>query len=70
MGDVTTVVSPLSSKLLSLGMLFAAIERRLPVSYVEAGLYQPPVDQIEQYVPDHDQTLEIWLTGEPYLKGI
>ncbi len=69
MGDVTTVVSPLSSKLLSLGMLLAAIERKLPVSYVEAGLYQPPVDEIQRYIPDLDQTLEIWLTGEPYLKG-
>ena len=38
-GALTTVVSPLSSKLLSLGMLFAAIERKLPVAYVEAGLY-------------------------------
>ena len=29
-GELTTVVSPLSSKLLSLGTLFAAVERRLP----------------------------------------
>ena len=66
MGEVTTVVSPLSSKLLSLGMLLAAIERKLPVSYVEAGLYQPPVRQIEEFQPCTDRTLEIWLTGEPY----
>ena len=66
MGEVTTVVSPLSSKLLSLGMLLAAIERKLPVCYVEAGLYQPPVEQIEEFKPDPEKTVEIWLTGEPY----
>ena len=66
LGDVTIVVSPLSTKLLSLGMLLAAIERRLPVSYVEAGMYDPPVAEIEQFTELKDQTLDIWLTGEPY----
>jgi hypothetical protein len=66
LGDVTTVVSPLSTKLLSLGMLLAAIERRLPVSYVEAGMYDPPVAMIDSFSANADQTVEIWLTGEPY----
>lgn len=70
LGDVTTVVSPLSTKLLSLGMLLAAIERRLPVSYVEAGMYDPPIAEIETFTEIDDQTLDIWLTGEPYREVI
>jgi hypothetical protein len=66
LGEVTTVVSPLSTKLLSLGMLLAAIERRLPVSYVEAGMYDPPVAEIDRFTASTDQTVNIWLTGEPY----
>jgi hypothetical protein len=66
MGDVTAVVSPLSSKLLSLGMLLAAIERHLPVSYVEAGLYQVDEGAFDGWTMGDSQPIEIWLTGEPY----
>jgi hypothetical protein len=64
-GALTTVVSPLASKLLSLGMLFAAIERKLPVAYVEAGLYtvQGPLDMA---VFGTQEPTNVWLTGEPY----
>lgn len=61
-GKVTTVVSPLSSKTLSLGMLLAAIERSLPVCHVEAGTYQ--VDMLGDTTRD---PTEIWLAGEPYI---
>jgi hypothetical protein len=66
MGEVTAVVSPLSSKLLSLGMLLAAIERHLPVSYVEAGLYNVEKDAFQGCSVADYEPLEIWLTGEPY----
>ncbi|MDD5222596.1 MAG: hypothetical protein PHE84_01285 [bacterium] len=67
-GKVITVVSPLSSKTLSLGMLLAAVERSLPVCYVEAGTYQVDVDMQGRLVGDtrHEPT-EIWLAGEPYI---
>lgn len=68
-GDVTTVVSPLSSKLLSLGALLAAIERKLPVSYVEAGLYNLEPNGVQLYERMHLEPTEIWLTGEPYRDG-
>src|ERR1700723_2430930 len=65
-GGVATVVSPLSSKLLSLGALFAAIERKLPVSYVEAGLYTLEPGAMEVFQAAHISPIEIWLAGEPY----
>lgn len=67
-GPVTTIVSPLSSKTLCLGMLLAAVEHNLPVCHVEAGALEVDVDRMtailatSKYVPK-----EIWLTGEPYL---
>jgi hypothetical protein len=65
---VTTVVSPLSSKTLSLGMLLAAIERSLPVCHVEPGAYQVEVDRADVLEGDASQEpTEIWLAGEPYV---
>lgn len=66
-GKITTVVSPLSSKTLSLGVLLAAIERSLPVCHIEAGTYQVSVDEQGRLMGDaaRDPT-EIWLAGEPY----
>jgi hypothetical protein len=66
-GKVTTVVSPLSSKTLSLGMLLAAIERSLPVCHVEAGTYQVDVDEQGRLTGDTMRgPTEIWVAGEPY----
>lgn len=65
-GEITTVVSPLSSRLLSLGALLAAIERKLPVSYVEAGTYNLDPDTMQLYQNIDLKPIEIWLTGEPY----
>lgn len=67
MGVVSTVLSPLSSKTLSVGMALAAIERRLPVCHVEAGAYHVDVDSEGNLVADPGiEPTEIWLTGEPY----
>jgi len=66
-GKVTTVVSPLSSKTLSLGMLLAAIERSLPVCHVEAGTYQVDLDNQGSLIGDKTRgPTEIWIAGEPY----
>jgi hypothetical protein len=68
MGAVTTVVSPLSSKTLSLGMLLAAVERKLPVCHVEPGTYQVDTDEGGRLVGDTTRgPIEIWLAGEPYV---
>jgi hypothetical protein len=66
-GKITTVVSPLSSKTLSLGMLLAAIERSLPVCHVEPGTYQVETNDDGKLVGGGTwEPQEIWLTGEPY----
>lgn len=68
MGAVTTVVSPLSSKTLSLGMLLAAVERSLPVCHVEPGTYQVEVDDAGRLVGHTTRgPNEIWLAGDPYV---
>jgi hypothetical protein len=66
LGEVATVVSPLSSKLLSLGALLASIERKLPVSYVEAGLYTLEPGAMEVFQSVSIVPIELWLAGEPY----
>lgn len=66
LGDITTVVSPLASKMLSLGMLLAAIECELPVCYTEAGSYQIADHAGELSTENAVSPVEIWLTGEPY----
>lgn len=67
MEEVTTVVSPLSSKTLSLGMLLAAIEQSLPVCHVEPGAYQVDVRGVGMLEGSAlREPIEIWLTGEPY----
>lgn len=68
-GKVTTIVSPLSGKTLSLGMLLAAIERSLPVCHVEAGTYQVDVDEKGSLVGNGPSRPTLfWLAGEPYIK--
>lgn len=64
--NVTTVVSPPASKMLSLGALLAAIERKLPVCHVGARAYA--IDNSTGSVDDPASvtTTEVWLTGEPY----
>jgi hypothetical protein len=67
MGAVTTILSPLSSKTLSLGMLLAAVERKLPVCHVEPGTYQVDTDDPGGLVGDATRgPIEIWIAGEPY----
>jgi hypothetical protein len=67
-GKVTTVVSPLSSKTLSLGMLLAATESSLPVCHVEPGTYHVETSEDGKLVGGTVwEPLEIWLAGEPYL---
>lgn len=62
-GSVKTVVSPLSTKTLSLGILLAAIEKGLAVCHVDAGSY---VINDTLTVDADQRPMEIWLAGEPY----
>jgi hypothetical protein len=67
LGEVATVVSPPSSKMLSLGTLLAAIERRLRVCHVGARAYTLSGGDVHlEDTSSTSTTTEVWLTGEPY----
>ncbi len=67
-GAVKTILSPLSSKTLCLGMALAAIERGLPVCHVEAGAIEVDEERMTAILASSNYSpKEIWLTGEPYL---
>jgi hypothetical protein len=68
-GTVKAVVSPLSSKTLSLGMLLAATERSLPICHVEPGTYDVQANEEGRLIGGCPwEPIEIWLAGEPYTK--
>jgi hypothetical protein len=57
------ILSPLGSKLLSIGSLMAAIERDFPVVYVEAIEYKVSFGPMAQ---NRGSLVHIWLQGEAY----
>lgn len=63
-GGSLLVLSPLGSKLMALGALMAALERDLPVAYLEAIGYN-----LAPTVPEDSETLDlvhVWLEGDAY----
>ena len=63
-GGSMLVLSPLGSKLMALGALMAALERNLPVAYLESIGYE-----LEAKVPveiDEPNLIHLWLEGEVY----
>jgi hypothetical protein len=65
-GSITTVLSPLASKSLSVGLLLASVELSLPVCYVETGAYRvldPDTLNVKSF---DNSTWSAWLTGDAY----
>ena len=63
-GGSMLVLSPLGSKLMALGALMAALERNLPVAYLESIGYE-----LEAKVPveiDQPNLVHLWLEGDVY----
>lgn len=60
------VLSPVGSKAVALGTLMAAIERSLPVVYVEALGYIP-VPAKENALSQEPELVHVWLHGEAYV---
>lgn len=58
------VLSPVGSKVVALGSLMAAIERSLPVVYVEALKYELPMEK--DTVNQESELLHVWLYGDAY----
>lgn len=67
LGEARVVVSPLSSKTLSVGVLLAAIDRGLAVCHVEPGTYVVTPDSAGSLsLTDGVEPTEVWIAGEPY----
>lgn len=62
-GGSLTVLSPLGTKAMALGALLAALERDLPVVYVEAQRYTMAHTPS---VADRYGLIHLWLTGDAY----
>ncbi|MGA2859050.1 MAG: hypothetical protein ABSE40_19445 [Candidatus Sulfotelmatobacter sp.] len=60
------VLSPVGSKLLSMGALFAALERDFPVVYVEAVAYKVNFEALDQKRQTPGSLVHLWLGGEAY----
>lgn len=63
-GGSVTVLSPLGSKVMALGALMAALERDLPIAYLEALGYDMSPNIAE--VPGPPHFVHIWLEGDVY----
>jgi len=60
------VLSPIGSKLLSLGALLAALERDFPVVYVEALEYKVDFATLDRQRTEPGILVHLWLKGEAY----
>lgn len=68
-GGSQLILTPTGSKALALGAAMAAIERDLPVRYVESISYSVDWNQINQAPENRVSLLHLWLVGDPYLRG-
>jgi hypothetical protein len=65
-GGSLLLLSPLGSKVLALGAMMAAIERDLPVIYVQALSYTAELDGEDEAQYTDEDLVHVWLLGEAY----
>ena len=65
-GGSMLVLSPLGSRMLSIGSLMAALDRDLPVYYVEARGYEVDWNAADKILPAEAIIRHVWLSGEVY----
>ena len=65
-GGSTVVLSPTGSKALALGALMAAVDRDLPMMYIESLGYEVDWDAISRIPGESAALIHLWLAGEPY----
>ena len=63
-GGSMLILSPLGSKLMALGAMMAALERDLPVAYLEAADYEVKPNMPEKI--DQPDLIHLWLEGDVY----
>lgn len=69
-GGSQLLLTPTGSKALALGALMAAVERDLPVRYVESMGYTVDWEKVDQVPESEVELLHLWLAGEPYSSGL
>jgi hypothetical protein len=62
-GSSLLILSPMGTKVLALGALLAALERDLPVAYLEAIAYELVTPAP---IPSDPHFIHLWLTGDVY----
>lgn len=65
-GGSLLILSPVGTKVLALGAMMAAIERDLPVVYVEALSYDVELDAMAADEYTESDLVHVWLLGEAY----
>jgi hypothetical protein len=65
-GGSILVLTPVGSKVLAIGAMMAALERDLPVRYVEARGYSTEFAGDEPELSGTDDLVHVWLSGEAY----
>lgn len=65
-GGSLLVLTPVGSKVLSIGALMAAIERNLPVVYMESAGYVTMLDEALAVEYSALDVVHVWLQGEAY----
>lgn len=65
-----TVLSPMGSKVSTIGGLLAAMDERLPVAYVETLSYHEDPNNPVPDVIDIDNLVHVWVDGPVYLQPI
>ncbi|MCA9464392.1 MAG: hypothetical protein KC643_02960 [Nitrospira sp.] len=66
-GGSTIILSPLGSKMPTIGALMAAMERQFPVVYVEALGYNVDWCKIDKLNRSESRMAHIWLWGDAYM---
>ena len=65
-GGSLVVLSPAGSKALALGALMAAVERDLPMMYIESLGYDVDWAELSEIPANSAELIHLWLAGEPY----
>lgn len=65
-GGSLSILSPIGSKVLAMGVLMAAVERDFPVVYVEPLGFSVSPDVLKGWSSERGRLAHVWLSGEAY----
>ena len=65
-GGSLSILSPVGSKVVAMGVLMAAVERDFPVVYVEALGFSVGQTALANWSMDRGRLAHVWLSGDAY----